>query len=133
MVVALLQFELTIPHAESLKDKRRVVKSLKDRLHREHLVSIAEVASLDDPRRAGLAAALVSADARYASGVLDAVIEKVRHTHEARLGVVTRQIIHGSSLEWDESDDEAQPDPAWLAEEARMARAAEDLLKDDLA
>ena len=53
MVVGILQFELLVPGATSLKDKRRVVKSVKDRLHREHLVSVAEV---------GPASTTVSAD-----------------------------------------------------------------------
>ena len=43
MKIAVLQFDLSIHDAESLKDKRRIVQSLKDRLHRDHLVSIAEV------------------------------------------------------------------------------------------
>ena len=54
MVVGVLQVKLTIDWASSLKDKRRVVSSLKDRLHREHQVSVAEVGSLDSHRVAVL-------------------------------------------------------------------------------
>ena len=46
--VGVLQFTLTIPHAASLKDKRRVVKSIKDRTRRKFNVSIAEVDDLDE-------------------------------------------------------------------------------------
>src|SRR5258707_366794 len=58
MMVGILQFELLIRGSESLKDKRRVIRSLKDRLHREHLVSVAEVGLLDNPRAARLGLAL---------------------------------------------------------------------------
>ncbi len=44
--VGILQFELLIRQRRSLKDKRRVVRSVRDRLHREHLVSVAETACL---------------------------------------------------------------------------------------
>ena len=50
MIVGILQFELLIHHAESLKDKRRVVHSVKDKLHREHQVSVAEVAHQENMR-----------------------------------------------------------------------------------
>ena len=54
MVVGILQAELVIDGAESLKDKRRVVVSIKDKLHREFQVSVAEVDSLDSHHRAVL-------------------------------------------------------------------------------
>ena len=47
MTVGVLQLELSIPSAFSLKDKRQVVKSLKDRIAHAHNVSIAEVGALD--------------------------------------------------------------------------------------
>ena len=48
MTVGVLQLELSIGDAMSLKDKRRVVLSLKDRISHAHNVSIAEVGALDD-------------------------------------------------------------------------------------
>ena len=62
MVIGVLQFELRIRGSESLKDKRRVVRSVKDRLHREHMVSIAEVARQDDIAVASMALACVGTD-----------------------------------------------------------------------
>jgi uncharacterized protein YlxP (DUF503 family) len=130
MVIGVLQFELQIPHGESLKDKRRVVKSLKDRLHREHLVSIAEVGALESLRTARLGLAVVSGDARRASEVLDRVLAKVRTVHDARLGAVRREMIHGAAEEGDGEGDGvgASADEAWLAEERRMMDEAERLL-----
>ncbi|MBL8745704.1 MAG: DUF503 domain-containing protein [Phycisphaerae bacterium] len=129
MVIGVLQFELTIPHSQSLKDKRRVVKSLKDRLHREHMVSIAEISALDEHRTAVMALTLVSNSAPHASETLDRVIEKLRSIPEARLGSVTRELIHESELDWHEAE---HPEAAaeWDREVGRMAAEAERALRE---
>jgi uncharacterized protein YlxP (DUF503 family) len=60
MFVGVMRFTLGIVGSRSLKDKRSVVRSLKERVqHRLHL-SIAEVALLDNPRRAAFGVACVS-------------------------------------------------------------------------
>lgn len=64
----------------SLKDKRRVVKSLKDRIAHGHNVSIAEVGALDQHRRAILGLAMVSNDSRYVEGALSKIVDFVRAT-----------------------------------------------------
>jgi uncharacterized protein YlxP (DUF503 family) len=102
MVITVLQFELIIPHSESLKDKRRVVKSLKDRLHREHMVCVAELAALDNIRTAVMGVACLSSSAPYASEVLDRIMEKLKGLHDARLGEVTRKTIHPSTAAEDD-------------------------------
>ncbi len=61
-VTGLLHVELHIPTAQSLKQKRSVIKSLKDRLRTRFNVSVAEVDHLDKWQRATLAIALVSTD-----------------------------------------------------------------------
>lgn len=106
MFIGILQFELLIHGAMSLKDKRRVVKSVKDRLHREHLVSVAEIAALDHHRLAVMGLAFVSNSAPYVSSVLDAVIFKLRALRDAELGDCAREILHGSSLPDCACDDE---------------------------
>ena len=60
--IALLTLDLFIPEAQSLKDKRRVLKSLKDRLRQNYNVSVAEVGALDKWQRAVLALTAVSND-----------------------------------------------------------------------
>lgn len=77
MVVGVLQLELSVPEAMSLKDKRRVVKSLKDRLAR-HNVSVAEVDQLDEHRLCTLAVAMVSNDRRFTDSCLSKIIDEVR-------------------------------------------------------
>jgi uncharacterized protein YlxP (DUF503 family) len=78
MVIGILQVELTINGADSLKDKRRVVSSLKDRLHREHQVSVAEVGTQDVHRTATLGMAVVSTAVPHCQSVLDGVLNKLR-------------------------------------------------------
>lgn len=98
MVIGVLQFELLIHGAESLKDKRRVVRSVKDRLHREHMVSVAEVGTLDSLSTATMALACVGTDGARAGEVLDRVSAKLRSLTEAELGETSRQILHGHDL-----------------------------------
>jgi len=72
MIVGVRRWELHLPGCHSLKDKRRIVKSLKDRLHARFNVSAAEVDHQDVWQRASLAAAIVSGDARHVEEVLTA-------------------------------------------------------------
>ncbi|MCE9591051.1 MAG: DUF503 domain-containing protein [Planctomycetes bacterium] len=95
MVVGILQVELDISGAESLKDKRRVVSSLKDRLHREHMVSVAEVDLQDDCTRAVLGIALASSDARVCQGVLDHILNKLRVARDCVLADHTTEVLSG--------------------------------------
>jgi uncharacterized protein YlxP (DUF503 family) len=80
MVVGILQIELLIPDAFSLKDKRQAVKSLKDRIGHNHNVSIAEVGALDEHRRSILGVAMVSNDKAYVEGALSKLVDLVRMT-----------------------------------------------------
>ena len=72
MVVGVITWELILSGCQSLKDKRRIVKSLKDRLHQRFHVSAAEVDHQDLWQRAALAASVVSPDRRHAEEVLTA-------------------------------------------------------------
>lgn len=80
MTVGILQIEITIPGADSLKDKRRAVLSLKNRIANVHNVSVAEVDALDEHRRCILGVAMVSNDKRYVEGGLSKIVDLVRMT-----------------------------------------------------
>ncbi len=92
MVVGILQFELLIPGATSLKDKRRVVRSVKDRLHREHQVAVAEVGSQQMLNVAVLGLASVSSDGARVGRTLDSIVAKMRCLREAELGGTKRRV-----------------------------------------
>ena len=72
--VGLLHLEFRVAQATSLKDKRRVVKSFKDRLSRAHNVSVSEVDRMDNPRWAVLAVAMVGGEKRYIEGALQKIV-----------------------------------------------------------
>jgi uncharacterized protein YlxP (DUF503 family) len=78
MTVGVLQLELNIGDAMSLKEKRRVVLSLKDRIAHAHNVSIAEVGALDEHRRAIIGIAMVANDRGYVEGGLSKLVDFVK-------------------------------------------------------
>lgn len=118
MVIGVLQFELLIHASASLKDKRRVVRSVKDRLHREHMVSVAEVGLPDRMDVASMALACVGTDGRRVGEVLDHVAEKLRALTDAEVGDMSRTIFSGRDL----------PEPAENPEDdAAIAREVLDL------
>lgn len=85
MIVGVLQVEIAVTDAMSLKDKRRVVKSLKDRIAHGHNVSIAEVGALDEHRRCVLGLAMVGNDKRHVEGALSKLVDFVRMVPQVSL------------------------------------------------
>lgn len=76
MVVGLLSVELHIPGSRSLKEKRMVLRRIKDRVAKFN-VAIAEVAHQDAWQRAGLAVVTVSTDEAHADRELQAVRDEI--------------------------------------------------------
>jgi uncharacterized protein YlxP (DUF503 family) len=85
MTVGVLQIELSVPDAFSLKDKRQVIQSLKDRIAHGHNVSIAEVGALDEHRRSILGVAMVGNDHRYVEGALSKLLDLIRSVPQVSL------------------------------------------------
>ncbi len=85
MVVGVLQMRLVIREATSLKDKRRVVKSLRERIRNKFNVSVSEVDALDRRQTAVLGVALVTNDGAFADKVMAKVVDLVRRTGGAEL------------------------------------------------
>lgn len=73
MHVAALTLELRIEHAQSLKDRRQVVLSLKEQLRHGFNISVAEVDDAHQWQRATLAVAAVSGSRDYLSGLMQQV------------------------------------------------------------
>ncbi len=95
MVIGILQIELAINGSQSLKDKRRVVTSLKARLHREHHVSVAEVDALESHRTAILGISMVSNEVSHCQAVLDRMVNKLRTGRDYVLTDHQVQILAG--------------------------------------
>jgi uncharacterized protein YlxP (DUF503 family) len=79
MHIGILTLRLSIEGADSLKDKRQVIRSLIQHLRNKFNVSVAEVADLDVWRRATVGVAVVSNDARFANQVLSQVVNHVEN------------------------------------------------------
>lgn len=78
MTVGLCTVELFIPDGHSLKDKRRVLQSVKSRVRDKFNVSIAEVGGQDLWQRAILGLACVANESTYVNQVLDQAVNLIR-------------------------------------------------------
>ena len=78
LVTGTVSVRLALREAYSLKDKRRVVRSIKDTLRQQFNVSIAEVDEQDTHQLAVLGIAMAGSDTRYVEGALSKLIDKLR-------------------------------------------------------
>jgi uncharacterized protein YlxP (DUF503 family) len=85
MVIGVLEMRLAIREAQSLKDKRRIVKSLRDRIRNEFNVSVSEVDEMDLRQTAVLGVTLATNDPVFANQVLAKVVDYVRRSPGADL------------------------------------------------
>ena len=78
MIVGTLKLRLLLRESHSLKDKRRVLKSLKDTLSNKFNISVAETDEQDVWQTAELGVASVGTDGPFVQGVLTNVVNYVR-------------------------------------------------------
>ena len=83
--VALGVVELHLPDVGSLKDKRHVLKGLKEKVRARFEVAVAEVDHQDVWQRATLAVAYVSADARHANTVISKAMDFIEDNVAGRV------------------------------------------------
>jgi uncharacterized protein YlxP (DUF503 family) len=89
MTVALLSLELFMPMSQSLKDKRMVLRRLKDRLGSLN-VAVAEVAHQDVWQRAGLGVVTVASSDSVAEDTLTSALDTIERLEP---GLVTRSQV----------------------------------------
>ena len=90
--IGVLTLELRLENSHSLKEKRHVVKGLRDRLHNKFNVSVAEIDFQDLWQRSVLAAVTVSADRVQAEKVLQSV--------EQETASLLGPALAGVNIEW---------------------------------
>jgi hypothetical protein len=73
MIIGLITADLSIPESQSLKDKRRVIRSLRDRARNRMNVSVAEVDSQDSRKFATMGFATVAAETQTVQKRLSAI------------------------------------------------------------
>lgn len=78
MTIGVLQLDLSIPGAMSLKDKRRAIRSVRDRIAHAFNVSIAETDAQDQWRRSVFGVAMIGSDHGYVEGALAKIVDLVR-------------------------------------------------------
>ena len=91
-VVGVLTLDIHVEYSHSLKEKRHIVKSLKDRLRERFNVSVAEIDHLDSWQASVIAAVTVSNDRVHAQQVLQAV--------EAHAASLLGGALAATNVEW---------------------------------
>ncbi len=90
--IGVLTLEMRLDNSHSLKEKRHVVQSLKERLRHKFNVAVAEIDCQDLWQRAVVAAVTVSSDHGHAAAVLQSAEKEA----VAQLGAV----LVGATVEW---------------------------------
>lgn len=93
MIIGYVCLELNILEAFSLKDKRRVLKSLKERIKNKFNVSVAEIGDKDLWNRSLLAVAIVSDDRSHLDKQLTEVVNFVEAVHTVSIMEITQEMF----------------------------------------
>jgi uncharacterized protein len=83
--IGFLQVDIFIPEAQSLKDKRHSIKSIKDKARVNFNVSVAELGDLDKWQAATLGFVAVGNDNRYLDGMLQNIVTMIETYGELRI------------------------------------------------
>jgi uncharacterized protein YlxP (DUF503 family) len=93
MTVGTLIIQIPLPGIGSLKDKRRIVKSLTERLQSRFNISIAEIAAQDSHRIAVIGLAAVANDGAFVQRQFDTVLDFVRNDNRIVVGRIDREMF----------------------------------------
>jgi uncharacterized protein YlxP (DUF503 family) len=93
VVIGVLRITLFLSESGSLKGKRRILRSIKDRLRSQFNVSVAEVGYQDLWQKAELAVALAATDREFADRVLQTILGKVESWRLAEVIDVEVEIL----------------------------------------
>ena len=94
MVVGIAKIVILIPENASLKGKRKVVKSMLQRVRNKFNVSISEVGDNDLLQRAELGMSTTGNDSRFVNSRIDKVINHIEEMHLAQIHECEIEIIH---------------------------------------
>jgi uncharacterized protein len=105
--VGCLRLSVHVPGSRSLKDKRRAIHQLRDRIRARHALHLSEVGHLEDWGRAVLALSSVSNDPRVLRSALDSMASEVES--QAVVLVLERQVRLYRPFDTDEDMDGDDP------------------------
>lgn len=85
MQIGLLQVKLFLPGIQSLKSKRRIIKSIKDRVRNHNNISISEIDYQDVWQESLLGVVTIGTDQKRVSQVLASVIKQIESTPNSEI------------------------------------------------
>lgn len=94
MVVGVAKLSLRLPGNQSLKGKRKVVKSICQRLRQRFNLAVAETAAQDKWQAAELGIVAVGNEVRFIESKLDKAINFIEDIQLAEIVDVQRELIH---------------------------------------
>lgn len=83
--ILLLMVEMRIPAVASLKEKRRVIKGIKDRLSAKFNLAVAEVGYLEEWQHSVIAVVMVGNDRRFLEQSMSQVSQRLEETRDVEL------------------------------------------------
>jgi uncharacterized protein YlxP (DUF503 family) len=96
--LGLVTCELVVPGARSLKEKRRAVRSLVDRMYRRHRVSVAETGYQDLHQRAEISIAVVAGSEGEVDRLLVSLRGMTDDLHDAAVARWEEQVLDGQQM-----------------------------------
>ncbi len=93
MLIGAIQIELAIPWAMSIKDKRRAIKGLIQRVQTRFRASCAEVGDNDNWRNAIIGVAVVSNDVKHLQSICQKIVNFIEEHDATRLEDFAIEII----------------------------------------
>lgn len=116
MVVGVCRITLMVPESHSLKEKRMVLRSIKDRTALKFNCAIAEVGDQDNWQSAVLGLAVVANDRRFVEGMLEKIVKYIEDLAIAKLTDDERDFVNYGDGELTSGDEWAhwetdQPSP----------------------
>ncbi len=95
MVVGILMIDLMIPYQETIKERRNVIRSLKDMIRKKFNVSVSDVSDDEEINsRAKIAIAAVSNDSSYLQSILENIYNLVDSFHGDKILNYKTEFIH---------------------------------------
>ena len=111
MVVGICRLTLMVPESHSLKEKRMVVRRIKDRVHQKFNAAIAEVGGEDAWQNAVLGFAVVANEKAFVESMVDKIVEFIDSLAVAKLIDDEKEVlVYGDEGLGDESYTHWEPE-----------------------
>lgn len=86
MFIGVLSIDMSVPYQETIKERRNVLRSIKDMVRKKFNVSISEITGGEEiTQRAKIAVAAVSGDSGYLQSILANVFNLIENFHSDKI------------------------------------------------